>query len=239
MTFGKRGRLGLIVPANNSVIEPELWPVLPPDTAIFATRILAKGALTIEAVQAMEAEVDAAVERITATDIDALGYCDMVTTFIMEPGWSESRMQAIADQVGRPTFSAWTALRDALTTLSVRRIAIGTPYPKSVHALVAPFFERVGFDVVADATLDIEAMLDVPKVEPARLRAFVQPLGAVEADAVVLLATDLPTFASLAQIEGEIGRPVLSSNQTLLWAGLRAVGWNGKLNGLGRLLQKV
>ncbi|TVQ29768.1 MAG: hypothetical protein EA356_15925 [Geminicoccaceae bacterium] len=239
MSFGKKGRLGLVVPANNSVIEPELWSVLPPDTALFATRILARGDLTVSAVEAMEAEVDMAVERIAATDVDAIGYCDMVTTFIMERGWSEHRMEEIAVAVGRPTFSAWTALRDAMAALAVRRIALGTPYPRAVHALAPPFFQSHGLEVVADATLDITAMLDVPKVDAATLAAFAAPLAAAEADALVLLATDLPTFATLEQLEQAAGKPVLTSNQTLLWAGLRAVGWQGAIPGLGRLLRSI
>ena len=40
--YGRRGRIGLVVPANNSVIEPELWSALPADVAVYATRIMAK-----------------------------------------------------------------------------------------------------------------------------------------------------------------------------------------------------
>ncbi len=55
--FGENGRIGVIVPANNSVLEPELGTCLPPGVALYATRILAKGDLTPEAVIAMESEV--------------------------------------------------------------------------------------------------------------------------------------------------------------------------------------
>ena len=51
--FGENGRIGVIVPANNAVLEPELGAYLPPGVALYATRILAKGDLTPEAVIAM------------------------------------------------------------------------------------------------------------------------------------------------------------------------------------------
>lgn len=235
MSFGSRGRLGLIVPANNSVIEPEFWSVLPDGVATFATRILARGDLTPAAVRAMEAGVDAAVAQIAATDVDAIAYCDMVTTFIMEPGWNEARVAAIAAATGRPALSAWTALRDALAAVGARRIAVASPYPRAIHALAPTFFAARGFEVVADDTLDIHAMLDVPQVDAGTLAALVRPLVRAEPDAVVLLATDLPTFTALGPLERELDRPILSSNQTLLWAGLRAVGWRGAVPGLGRL----
>jgi len=80
-------------------------------------------------------------------------------------------------------------------------------------------------------------MLDVPKVDRATLDGLIRPLAAQRPDAVVALATDLPTFAALGALERELDVPIVSSNQTLLWAGLRAVGWRGALPGLGRLFE--
>jgi maleate isomerase len=82
--YGQRGRIGLVVPANNSVIEPEFWSVLPPGVAAYATRVAAKGDLTAVAVRQMETQVDDAVATIASTGVDVIAYCDMVTTFIME-----------------------------------------------------------------------------------------------------------------------------------------------------------
>lgn len=235
--FGANGRIGLIVPANNSVLEPECWSVLPPGVALYATRIIAKGDLTPDAVRRMEQQVDRAVDEIVATGVDVVLYADMVTTFIMEPGWNEARTQAIAAAAGAPCVSAWTALRDALAALSIRRFALGTPYPAAIHALAPPFFAQRGFTVTGDATLDIVAMRDVPKVRPERLQRFVAGLDRAGAEAVVLLATDLPTFRSIGALEREFDLPVLSSNQVLLWRALRALGQSQSLPALGRLFE--
>jgi maleate cis-trans isomerase len=233
---GAKGRLGAIVPANNSVIEPELWSVLPPDVALYTTRILARGELTPAAVRRMEEQVDRAVEEIAATGVDVITYCDMVTTFIMEPGWNEAKVEAISRHTGVAALSAWTALRDALAALGIRRFALGTPYPRALHALARPFFAARGFEIVDDATLDIVQMTDVPKTGTDRLLSFVRGLNAAAADAIVLLATDLPTFGAIAQIERERSIPVLTSNQTILWRTLRAVGNPARIASLGRLL---
>ena len=222
--YGTAGRIGVIVPANNGVLEPELWSALPDGVALYATRILARGELTPEAVHAMEANVDRAVDELAATGVDVMVYADMVTSFIMEPGWNEARTAAIAARTGTPCISAWTALRDALADLGIRRFALGTPYPAAIHALAPPFFAARGFAVCDDATLDIGEMSDVPKVDPGRLRRFVSGLDCADADAVVLLATDLPTFGSLDSLAEMAGRPVLSSNRAILRSALRTVG---------------
>ena len=164
-------------------------------------------------------------------------YADMVTTFIMEPGWNEARTGEIAARTGCACISAWTALRDALAHLGVARFALGTPYPAAIHALAPPFFAERGFSIVDDATLDIRQMADVPRVDAGRLRDLVAGLDVADADAVVLLATDLPTLASLEDLAAMTGRPVLSSNQTILWSALRTVGNDAAIESLGPLFR--
>lgn len=235
--FGEIGRIGVIVPANNSVLEPELGTCLPPGVALYATRILAKGDLTPAAVIAMEGEVGRAVDELAATGVDVIVYADMVTTFIMENGWNEARTSAITADCAIPCISAWTALRDALSALGVKRFALGTPYPTAIHDLARPYFEKKGFTVTDDATLDITAMTEVPKVPPDRLDRFVRSLDATETEAVVLLATDLPTLASIKALEAATGLAVLSSNSCLLWSALRTIGVDAVMSELGQLIK--
>jgi len=72
-------------------------------------------------------------------------------------------------------------------------------------------------------------------VTPEDVHRLVSRLDREKADAIVLLATDLPTFSVIRDIEAETRLPVLSSNQTLLWYGLRVCGNTAELLGLGRL----
>jgi maleate cis-trans isomerase len=208
---------------------------MPEGVALYATRILARGDLTAEAILGMEKDVDRAVDELVVTGVDVIAYCDMVTTFIMKSGWNDAKVADIVRRTGTAAISAWTALRDALSALNVRRLVLGTPYPAEIHALAPRFFTAQGYDVVDNATLDIRKMRDVPNVSGKRLAQFVDGLRCDEADAVVLLATDLPSFASIADLERRIGLPVLTSNQTILWRALRTIDNNARLAPLGRL----
>jgi maleate isomerase len=234
--YGSRGRIGLIVPANNSVIEPEFWSALPPGVAAYATRVRADGDLTPAVVRAMEARLDDAISAIEATRVDIIAYCDMVTTFIMEPGWNELAVDRIARETRLPTMTAWTALRDALAHIGARSVAIGTPYPSAIHAHVPAFFSGCGFTVMSHATLDISAMQEVPTVSRNRLEALIHTMDVRDCEALVLLATDLATFGWLDDLENDLGIPILSSNQALLWRALKSLGVNST-RPLGRLLR--
>jgi len=234
--FGQRGRIGVVLPANNATLEAELWPRLPSGVALYATRILARGDLTPDAVHAMEHHFDRAVEELVATGVDLLVYADMVTTFVMEAGWNAERTAAVSARTGLPCTTAGLSLEAALDALGVRRFALGTPYPAAVHALARPFFEAAGFEVTADATLDIVAMADVPELPPEALAAVVAGLSIKGDEALVVLATDLPTINQLEALEKAVGVPVLTSNQAILWHALRLCGVQDRLPGLGRLL---
>jgi maleate isomerase len=210
--------------------------MLPPGVALYATRILARGDLTLDAVRKMEENVDRAVDELAATGVDVIAYCDMVTTFIMEADWNEAKVAEIEKRSETPAVSAWTALRDALKTLGIKRFALGTPYPAAIHALAPQFFKTHGFDVVSDSTLDILKMRDVPNVTPRQIRDFVAGLDRKGAEAIVLLATDLPCFTVIAELEKEFGLPVLTSNQTILWSAMRATGKSpASIPALGKL----
>ena len=155
----------------------------------------------------------------------------------MEEDWNRTRIEAIANRASVPCISAWTSMADALTALRVTRISLGTPYPTAIHALALPFFAGKGYQVARDATLNIEEMSEVPEVTSEQLRDLTDSIRNIPSDAIVLLATDLPTFSEIETIERQASRPVLSSNQVIFWRALRACGVSERPNGLGRLFE--
>ncbi len=217
------------------MIEPELWSRAPTGVSIHATRVLARGELTPDAIRKMESSVDRAVEELAATGVNVIVYADMVTSFVMDPGWNERRTGAIAEAAGVPCLSAWTAMRSSLDALGVSRLVLGTPYPSGLHALAPPFFAANGYEIIDHKTLDIRMMHDVPKIERERLEDLVGSLDADGAEAAVLLATDLPTFEAFEALEDLLDLPVLSSNQAILRTALRRTGVGDPLFGLGKL----
>jgi maleate isomerase len=234
---GIRHKLGIVLPANNSVLEPEIWPLLPADVALHVARILVHGTLTPRAIEAMETQVTRAVDELVATGVDLIVYADMVTTFLMREGWNKQRLQAIVRATALPCISAWVAMERALAAIGAQRLAIGSPYPAAIHPLAVAYFRKVGFDVVAEATLDVPAVHDVPQVSRDAVVELATSIARPDIDAIVLLATDLPTFDAIEVIESRTGRPLLSCNQTILWEALGQRGVRIEGKNLGRLFQ--
>ena len=133
-----------MVPGNNSTIEPEIWRVIPRDTALYASRLMLKGDITRENLKSMEKEVDRAAAELMATVVHVMMIADMVVSFIMEADWNDRRTAALREKWGVPALTGWTAMRDALSHLGIGRFVTISPYPKYLQDLAAPVLLLLG-----------------------------------------------------------------------------------------------
>ena len=78
--------------------------------------------------------------------------------------------------------------------------------------------------------------LVVARISEASVAAGVRKIAAQgECDAVCVSCTSLRLFGVVAELEAELGVPVVSSNLALLWQLLRLAGVDDQLDGLGTL----
>jgi maleate cis-trans isomerase len=54
-----------------------------------------------------------------------------------------------------------------------------------------------------------------------------------------IVATDLPTVVEIATLEQELGKPVITTNQAILWKALALCGIDQPIQGFGQLLEKA
>ncbi|HEY1850981.1 MAG TPA: hypothetical protein VGG60_08155 [Candidatus Binataceae bacterium] len=128
------GRIGTVVLANNSVIEPEFWSVLPTGVDMHATHILASGDLTPKQLFAWNSTATAPAS-VPPRNVDVIAYCDMVTSFIIPPGWNEGKIAQVEGCASIPMHPAWTAPRGVLAARGVPRIVLEAPTrPPSMHS---------------------------------------------------------------------------------------------------------
>ena len=56
-----------------------------------------------------------------------------------------------------------------------------------------------------------------------------------DADALFISCTALPVLNIIDNLEKKLNKPVLSSNQTLIWDSLESIGKNDNVTGFGKL----
>src|SRR4051812_44855301 len=134
--LGRRGMVGLIVPSNNNVVLPEFYSALPEGVTAYETRMRVEGELTAEAVHKMVHDAEAAAELLHQTGVDFICYCCMASTIIKGVSWERALLARFAHRAPKGVASANSALMDALRAIRAKRLALVTPYPENLNALL-------------------------------------------------------------------------------------------------------
>jgi maleate isomerase len=237
--FGWRARLGLMHPSRGWTPEHE-WPrMLPRGVSYLVTRIMMRGT-TLEEVEKMGAyELDAAKALATA-NIDLICYCCTIGSMLKGAGYDKVLAANFEKATGVPTKTMTTAVMEALNEFGARRLVVATPYAPELNKLEKKFLEDNGYEVMYEKGLGITDTCEIAKVTPAAVYRFGKEVfsKAPEADILFLSCGNLRTIEVLSVLEKDLGKPVISSNQAMLWSCLREVGVKESIYGFGSLMER-
>ena len=131
-----------------------------------------------------------------------------------------------------------TGVVDALQTLNIKRLVVGTPYLDEINSLEYQFLTKKGFDVLDIQGLNLKTGIDFGRVTPNYWKNFALQLDRIEADGIFLSCGGIRSLEVVDEIEKIIGKPVITSNQAQFWSCLRRAGIKDKLNGFGKIFQE-
>jgi maleate isomerase len=228
-------RVGVLTPHADVGPESELQAMTPPGVAIHAARVpfgamAAGGAMDptipLAPVRAFAEppHVDDAAELLAAAPLDAIAYGFTSSAYVIGVQ-EEAEMIARLERRTRgiPVVAACRAAVEGLRVLAARRIALVDPpwFDAELNALGRRYYESAGFEVVHSAPCGLPS--EQAKITPADLHAwFGEHVPTDAADAVVVGGNGFRTVGAIAALEEDFGRPVVTANQALLWAALRA-----------------
>jgi maleate isomerase len=233
-------RIGVLVPAGNPTVEPELYRMAPASVTLHFARIDSPEGTPGEPVwmerrllgyaQALPAVIPTLAAVRPSVVLLAHTSVSYATRFEEEPALIE-RMAKLA---GCPAITATRAILAAFAHLNVRRIALAVPYPAAIEALGTAYWKAAGLDVVAHHRLDDVA--NIYDETEARALALGRAADTPDAEALLISGTGLPTAGIIQALEDEIGKPVVTGQTAALWNALRTVGVDAGVPGYGRLL---
>ena len=230
-------KVGLIALSTDQTIEGDFYKIcknLPLD--IFVNRIHNQNPLTKENLLKMQDDLELVTSKILPDErINTIAYgCTSGTIAIGEDKVKEKILLAKQDcYVTTPVTSAIKAFKQ----MNVRKIALFTPYPDAVNKTILDYFTQKSIEVSSFTSLNINLDSEIAQVDPNYILEISSKLKIKNADALFISCTALPVLDILDKLENKIQKPVLSSNQTLIWDTIRSVGCKSPIKGYGKLLE--
>ena len=236
--YGELGRIGLMVPSVNTVVEPETAAMSPEGINVYATR-LRNSKSDPEESERMLQHVERAADELASAGVDVIAFACTASSFIQGRKGEEDLKRRIEKSSGVPAVTTSGAVSSALIRLGLKRIVLLTPYSEELNELERRFLREKGFDVLADRGMGIVDAFSIGKVEPGEVRKLAHEILKPEADGLFISCTNLRALEIIERLEKETDKPVVTSNQATFWACLRRVGYSRSINGYGALLSHL
>lgn len=235
-----RARIGVLVPFTNTNLEPDLAMVRPLGVSFHFARM---GGYDIDEVPDAgqmagmgEASLDEPLRLLAGARPDVVLYGCTSATLTHGPAFDRDLTGRIEAQFGASTVTAAGALVNALGVLGINRIGFASPYVSEINDLAISFLESAGVEAVSRA--DVGVALDnvtQGELSPDEVFELGRRADSAEAEAIVLSCTDMRSIEVIERLEAALGKPVVSSNQAMLFAACQSLGIDSELAGCGRL----
>ncbi|NVO57937.1 hypothetical protein HW561_19240 [Rhodobacteraceae bacterium B1Z28] len=229
-TLAPRAVIGVMTPAMNTVVQPELELLRPAGVTNQMQRFRLGGDAVSD---------DLPDETAKLMDCAPLAIAVGLTTDAGRGGPDKlaKRCADVSRQVGVPVLGASQANYEGLRALGAKRLGIVTPFNAEVDAVVKANTESAGFEVVAIKGTEAPSLPAICETPLDDIRAVFAVVAASECDVILQVGTALPVVAMIAELEAEHRKPIVACNAAVYWQTLRTVGITDPIHGYGRLLE--
>jgi maleate isomerase len=229
-------RVGVVTLSTDFTIEQDFRRIcndIPID--IFVNRIPFDNPLTHENYLKMADHLPKIVQDILPDQkLDTVAYgCTSGTVAI---GEERIVSQIHKSKPGVYVTTPITAALRAFKKLDINKIAILTPYPKLVNETVYDYLQKRRIEVDSFSGFNLEYDSDIAKVDPQHLIKTIKNIDYSDVDAIFVSCTALRIVEVLQEIEHLIKKPIVSSNQAIIWDSIRSTKIKSSIEGYGKLL---
>jgi maleate isomerase len=237
-------RIGLLTPHAAVGPEEELPAMAPRQVVVSRARVsFDAGAFGAETSPTTPAALRSSTTSQYLVDalhtfhepVDAIGYASTTAAYVI--GFeAETAMALRLSALARvPVVATCASGVNALRFLQVEHVAlIGAPwFEPELNDLGASYFRGQGFEVVSSASAALSQ--DPEAIDAAAVREWTARHVTDEAEAIFIGGNGFRATGAIEALEADLGRPVLTSNQVLLWSLLEHTAAGVEVSGFGRL----
>jgi maleate isomerase len=147
--------------------------------------------------------------------LDALCLACTGSSYLVGPDGEGELMADLAAGGAPRVNTAAGTIREVLSALGCRRIAVVSPYPAWLTELAVAYWRASGFEV-ADC-IAVSQVVNIYAIQASQALDAARRLDLLQVDGIVLSGTGMPTLDAIQQLASEIRVPVVSSNLCTAW----------------------
>jgi len=240
-----RAQFGLILPSTNTSVEAEFADMRVPGVSWHSGRIyipepeLDDDDSFVAFLEGLRTEIGRAIRDVVTAKVDYLVMGMSAETFWGGKEGAQQFTAHISELSGGLGVTTGAAAVDAaLHTYGARRIGVITPYQPVGDGQVKDFLEQTGFEVASMEGLKCSSATSIADVTPDELRAAFARVDGPDVEALLQVGTNLACAAVAAEMEQELGKPVIAINTATVWHAYRTNGITDQIQGFGSLLSE-
>jgi len=238
--YGHAGRVGYLSPGIvDETLSGQFYRMAPPGVTLVRTSLELKD-VTVEEVNAALARTENAAAVLGKYKPDCIVFGGSPTVAVPGHGSDKVIVEMIERASSCKAFSAQAAAIEALQKYGARKLALASPFPDNVNALVKVFLEKSGFEILSIRGLGVHyldlTLTPLQKSWDLGKRVFEE---AKTADALYFPGAPQPCVDNIEGLEKELGTFVISSLQVSLWKALQIIGYRKPIQGYGKLLREL
>src|SRR5215470_17532298 len=208
-----RARIGLIIPSVNSMSEPQFNHFAPAGLGVHIARARVAGGWR-RPLPEMADEIATSAKLLSDVAPDLIVFHCTDTSMTQGPQGEGRILDIVKEATGIEALATSRLVLEALQTFGLKKLVVLSPY-KSNRSII-DYLKATGFTVVHDVALGLNS-LEFANVTPREWTELARQHDRTEADGIFLSCTNTTQIEAVAEIERALGKPVVNSNQAVLF----------------------
>jgi maleate isomerase len=225
--------IGLIIPSSNRLTEPQFNAYVPPGVGVHVTRLRMTGKFR-KPLSELKRPLTEAAQAISDVNPGVIVF--HCTANSMESGLAHEKalVEIIEQASGCPTITTAQAITKAFDQCGIKKLVLISPYVKATNQLEVNYLAETGYAVLHEVGLGL-ATHAYANVTPEEWKGVVRENIRADADGYFLSCTNTRMIEAIEDLERDLNKTVINSNQATLWACLNKLGIPYTNKKLGRL----
>ena len=215
-------RIGVLVPFTKTNLEPDLMLMCPPDCSLHCQRTGGYDADEVPGSDEMTKlgmfDLSHDLSMIAGARPDAVLYGCTSATLTHGSEFDRELAMKIETETGAASLTAAGSLVAAIQALGVHRVGFASPYVGDINDKAVDFLMQNGIETVKCANIGGNlGCYGQGKLTPDEVYHLALKADSPQAEAMILSCTDMRSVEVIEQIEYTLDKPVVTTNQAMMF----------------------